>query len=162
MDTKKWGPHGWVFLHAIAFNYPEKPTPEQKYSYSTFFHSIGQVLPCIFCRNSFQQFLKDYPIEPYLGSRYQVSYWLYMIHNLVNKKLRDQGNNVPADPSFEEVCERYNQMRASCDKTKMTCSRPPPVPEEPVGRNSQLSFALLPLPNINESNRNLWSGWSKY
>ena len=126
MDTKKWGPSGWVFLHAIAFNYPENPTEDHKLSYSMFFRTVGHVLPCIFCRKSFQAFMEEHPIEPYLNSRLHVSYWLYMIHNLVNEKLRNQGNNVPPNPSFEEVCHKYNAMRASCDNTTLTCSSKPP------------------------------------
>ena len=30
MQTRVWGPAGWVFLHCIAQNYPQSPTPEQK------------------------------------------------------------------------------------------------------------------------------------
>lgn len=158
MNTKEWGPHGWIFLHAIAFNYPEQPTLQQKQSYATFFHSIGQVLPCIYCRDSFQQFLREYPIEPYLNSRAQVSYWLYMIHNLVNKKLRDQENDVPPDPSFEEICERYNRMRASCDKTKMSCS----IPQDGLPRPRYNPNSQPPLPYIGNYNRSLWDRWSNY
>ena len=158
MDTKKWGPHGWVFLHSIAFNYPENPSSEQKSFYSMFFRSIGHVLPCVYCRNSFQNFMETHPIEPYLGSRYQVSYWLYMIHNLVNKKLRNQGNNIPSDPSFEEVCEKYNRLRATCDDSKMTCTR---QPKSAVPQSGNLK-RRAPLPWINRSNENQWNGWSDY
>jgi hypothetical protein len=141
MDTKKWGPGGWVFLHTIAFNYPEEPTNEIKMYYLNFFKSIGYVLPCIYCRNSFIQFIDKHPIEPYLGSRYQVAYWLYMIHNMVNEKLRKQEAErmqkgefilklTPPDPSFEEVCKKYNRFRAGCSDTTMTCSALPPAFEK--------------------------------
>ena len=32
MNVNKWGPSGWIFLHTITFNYPEKPTKQLKLS----------------------------------------------------------------------------------------------------------------------------------
>lgn len=124
MDTKAWGPGGWVFLHCIAFNYPEKPTLSQKIAYKTFFESIGNVLPCKYCRESYKVFLKKHPIDHYIGSGKELSFWLYGIHCLVNDKLRNQGNPVPPNPSFESVCQRYQRYVAKCNDRTMKCTAP--------------------------------------
>ena len=50
MDTRFWGPDGWLLLHSIAQNYPSNPTKEDKYTYKHFFNSLKHVLPCIYCR----------------------------------------------------------------------------------------------------------------
>ena len=44
MQTRVWGPAGWLFLHSIAQNYPWKPTDIQKNNYLMFFKNIGNIL----------------------------------------------------------------------------------------------------------------------
>ena len=122
MDTKSWGPHGWFFLHTITFNYPDDPSEENKYYHKQLFLNFSETLPCKYCRNSYKKFVKELPIEPYLESKKLLAIWLYKIHNKVNDKLRNQGNNVNPNPSFEQVCKFYEQFRATCSSSKMTCS----------------------------------------
>ena len=57
MQTRVWGPAGWLFLHSIAQNYPWKPTKEQQDSYLSFFKLVGNVLPCRYCRESYQKYI---------------------------------------------------------------------------------------------------------
>ena len=47
-------------------------------------------LPCKYCRKSFKKFLKELPIDNHLDSRDSLTYWLYLIHDKVNKKLIKQ------------------------------------------------------------------------
>ena len=54
MNVNKWGPGGWDFLHSITFNYPLNPTDSDKKYYSDFFKSIGNMLPCKYCRMNFK------------------------------------------------------------------------------------------------------------
>ena len=37
--TSVWGPGLWFFLHTISFNYPNKPTAEQKKHYKNYYIS---------------------------------------------------------------------------------------------------------------------------
>ena len=118
--TKVWGPAGWVFLHSCVMGYPVKidntSAKDRKRRAKTkeFFYSIGHVFPCIYCRESYQRFIKELPIDNHLGSRRQLAKWLYMIHNKVNKKL----GVPPCDiPSFKEVYHRYDAYRAKCKPT---------------------------------------------
>ncbi len=124
MDTRSWGPHGWFFLHTITFNYPEKnPSKEIQSKYRQLFNNLEFTLPCKYCRESYKKFIKELPIDDYLGNRAKLTKWLFKIHNKVNKKLRDQGEPIPPDPSFAFVCEKYERIRASCGGPKKTCRR---------------------------------------
>lgn len=107
MNTKEWGPSMWYALHTITFNYPITPTEEQKGHYELFFKSIGNVLPCSYCRTSYKTFYEMIPIKSYLSSREQLAFWLYLIHNLVNNKL-----GVAHNPTFKEVQQKYEKIRA--------------------------------------------------
>lgn len=158
MDTKFWGPPGWVFLHTITFNYPWQIDPknpehvERRRYTRELFENLQFTLPCKYCRESFKVFLKELPIGPHLGSRRALTRWFYDIHNKVNAKLRKQemeaaealfsqleakvvAGVMPTsaayrelkafvdktmitdpDPSFEEICARYEAHRAGCSK----------------------------------------------
>ena len=115
--TRLWGPSGWLFLHCVTFGYPFKidPTnPEhlaKQNDYYRFFYYLGKVLPCKYCRNSYDEFFATNSPMRHLGSREELSKWLYDVHNLVNDKL-----GVPAceRPSFEEIKTRYEEFRAAC------------------------------------------------
>ena len=135
MDTKFWGPGGWRFLHTITFNYPENPTAADKRNYKSLFLNFQFTLPCKYCRESYAKFLRELPIEPYLASRSKLTMWLYLIHNKVNDKLRNQGNPTPPNPSYAYVAGEYEKQRANCSKEKKTCSK----------SNSGLSGAPLSL-----------------
>lgn len=113
MQTKVWGPAGWIFLHSIVQNYPWKPTIQQKTYYKRFLLDVGNVLPCRYCRDSYKKFTSDLT-EKDLQNRKTLSKWFYNVHNKVNKKLGVPKNHWP---SFEAVWSRYESYRASCKKT---------------------------------------------
>lgn len=108
MNVNKWGPGGWDFLHSITFNYPLNPTENDKKNYSNFFKSIGNMLPCKYCRESYFIYYKYLPIDEFLDSREGVTYWFYTIHSLVNQKIYK--NNT----KFSDVIKKYENYRASC------------------------------------------------
>ena len=54
MQTNIWGPAMWMSIHVVSFNYPVKPTKEQMKHYATWLTSIGNVLPCKYCRDNFK------------------------------------------------------------------------------------------------------------
>jgi hypothetical protein len=157
MDTKVWGPAGWVFLHTITFNYPQRidlknrEHAERKKYTRELFLNLQYTLPCKYCRASLKKFYKELPLTAtVLGSRERLTYWFYEIHNKVNEKLRRQEleavqkhydmleglvesggmtwhqarNDLEhfvvrtmitgPDPSFEEVCKKYESFRAGC------------------------------------------------
>lgn len=127
MMTKIWGPGAWLFLHSVTFGYPMDPKkfdvdnnlPEgtTEGRYRDFFTQIGFVFPCRYCRESYQEFIKEIPIQT--ESRAALTKWLYDIHERVNKKL-----NVKGGVTYEDVVERYESYRAKCDPKKNGCTIP--------------------------------------
>ena len=110
MLTYVWGPPLWHSLHTISFNYPIKPTKDQKQEYYAFFTSLQWVLPCKYCRDNLKKNLKKLPINTkVLKNRHNFSKWLYDLHNLVNKNL-----NKPITLTYEQVRNRYENFRARC------------------------------------------------
>lgn len=105
MDTSFWGRDGWKLLHTIAYHYNE----EYESKYRMFFNSIKHVLPCIYCRRSYKKYIEANPLPPL--TKRSLTKWLYKIHNLVNKKLRDQGYNLHPDPTLDEVDQMYSRKR---------------------------------------------------
>lgn len=120
MMTKVWGPPGWLFLHCITFGYPvqiDELNQEhiiRREHYRMFFKNLGKIFPCKYCRESYDKFILELPIENFLNSREKLTYWFYLIHNKVNKKLGVPKCNIP---SFEKVKLQYESYRAKCSKT---------------------------------------------
>jgi len=115
MQTRVWGPAGWLFLHSIAQNYPWKPTVEQQKNYLNFFTLIGNVLPCRYCRESYQEFIKEPDTKldiSKLKNRTSLVTWLYDIHNKVNKKL-----GIKCKESLKQVWDKYESFRSKCTKS---------------------------------------------
>lgn len=110
MQTDKWGPHAWEYLHTVTFAYPENPSPVDKQNYYDLFSNLRKTLPCKYCRDSYSIFFKHIKIDEYLDSRYGLVFWLYVIHNMVNLKLGKE------TASFKEVIMKYENLRARCGK----------------------------------------------
>jgi hypothetical protein len=114
IQTNVWGPAGWLFLHSIAQNYPWKPTEDQKKWYMSFFKSIGNVLPCRYCRESYIKFINEPDTNlnvSVMESRKLLVHWLYNVHEKVNKKLNKRG------ATLKSVWNRYESFRSKCTKS---------------------------------------------
>ena len=109
MDTRFWGPPGWKLLHSVTSGYPKVPTLQLKDTYRIWFHSLPEVLPCIYCRRSLAQYYQELPPIKHraFDSCENLSTWIYHIHNKVNDKLRKQGLNERNDPSLKRILKRY-------------------------------------------------------
>lgn len=104
MHPEFWGPHGWIFLHSITFEYPSQPTELDKKKYFEFFNNLHYVLPCVSCAKHYQEHLVKYPLtEEILQNKKTLTQWLIQIHNEVNKSL---GKPVL---TMNEVIQEYNQ-----------------------------------------------------
>jgi len=110
MLTFIWGPALWHSLHTISFNYPVKPTKEQKEYYYNFYTQLQNVLPCKYCRDNYTKNLEELPLtSSRLKNRDTFSRWLYEIHELVNKNLNKKSNLT-----YENVRDRYENFRSRC------------------------------------------------
>jgi len=113
MDTRFWGPSGWRLLHLITFTYE----PSQATKVGKFFETLPYVLPCKFCRCSLTEYMDEDPVKEALGSKKELSKWLWRIHNKVNDKLRGQGLATAQEPNppFDTVKKVYEErISAGC------------------------------------------------
>ena len=128
MQTNIWGPAMWMSIHVLSFNYPVKPTKEQMNDYATWLTSLGNILPCKYCRENFKENMTtsgwswSNSLEnetKILKSRNTFSHFCWRLHNNVNRMLGK------TSPPFEEVRDRFESMRASClsEKEKIDLKR---------------------------------------
>ena len=98
MDVSFWGPSGWELFHAVSLERGRET--EKRELFSVFQY----VLPCKYCRQSTRQFVAEMPIGE------DVAYWLYKIHDRVNKKLLAQGFHPNPTPTFQEAINHYKHQ----------------------------------------------------
>jgi len=114
MLTTAWGTAIWHYLHMMSFNYPIKPTPEDKKYYREFIVNLQYVLPCKYCRINLKNNFKEKPIQMCdMASRETFSRYVYELHELINKMLKKTSNL-----SYCDVRERYEHFRSRCTEEK--------------------------------------------
>lgn len=112
-STFIWGPSLWNFLHIMSFNYPIKPTKEDKEHYMMFIKSLQYILPCKSCRENFIKNVNFRELKKALKNRELLSKWFNKLHNIINKQLGKKTNIL-----YDESRDFYEQFRARCQKTK--------------------------------------------
>lgn len=134
IKTSFWGPHAWAFLFSsIAGGYPIRVDKSNKEhlktvkSFQTMMKSLEFTLPCIYCRQSYGQFIKEVPLSKYEHSRNSMMKWLYLIHDLVNKKLIKQEREcfesekkklLASNQSSERIKAQLEKLKQCTLKTK--------------------------------------------
>lgn len=114
MLTTVWGPSIWHFLHTMSFNYPVKPTSDNKKQYMDFIYSLQHVLPCKHCRENLKNNFKVHPLKMcHMESRATFSKYVYGLHEVVNKMLGKKSGLKYCD-----VRERYEHFRSRCTEDK--------------------------------------------
>lgn len=81
VNPRLWGPAGWKFLDKVAHGYPDRPTGRDKLKMLEFLRSLGHVLPCARCRDSYVGFVEKYPPYKYLQNSRQLKIWLKKYKN---------------------------------------------------------------------------------
>lgn len=125
MLTTVWGPSMWHYLHTMSFNYPNRPSMEEKRHYRNFILSLRHVLPCKHCRINLQKNFKLLPLRmSNMSDRTSFSRYVYDLHELVNKMLGKHSGL-----SYCDVRERYEHFRSRCvdtveKKTESGCTEP--------------------------------------
>ena len=113
MLTDIWGACQWHVLHTMSFNYPVKPSPEQKQWYRNHVQNLVHVLPCGKCRKNLVKNFRKLPLlEKHMESRATFSRYLYELHEVVNNML-----DKPSGLTYEQVRDRYEQFRSRCTLT---------------------------------------------
>jgi len=115
MLTSVWGPSLWHYLHTMSFNYPVKPTNDDKKNYKKFILNLKNVMPCKYCRINLKKNLKVHPLRNTdLKNRNNFSKWVYKLHEHVNKMLQKKSGLT-----YEEVRDRYENFRSRCTKNEI-------------------------------------------
>jgi hypothetical protein len=109
-----WGPALWHSIHTMSFNYPVKPTLDDKTNYRRFMMNLVNVLPCRHCRENLKKNYKAFPLTmECMKDRNRFSRYVYQLHERINKNLgKDSGL------SYCDVRERYEHFRARCTEEK--------------------------------------------
>jgi hypothetical protein len=121
MDTRFWGPSGWKLLHLITFDYDY--SSENAILYAAFFETLPYILPCKFCRSSLTDYYRIHPFSisnGWISPSFDLKRWMFLIHNCVNHKLREQGLNPNSDPTYKQVKKLYEKMHKCSWKQKLT------------------------------------------
>src|SRR6476469_7314365 len=109
MNTSSWGPAGWKFLLNVAAGYDlnEAPKNIKDAQYTKFFESIGDILPCKYCRQSYVPFYESLDIKRYLDMpSCGLIRFVYDMKQLVSNKLKAQ----EAKALHEEFNQLSNRM----------------------------------------------------
>ena len=110
MLTAVWGPPMWHTLHTISFNYPIKPSKDQKEHYYQYFKTLEHILPCRYCRENYKENLKKLKFgKKHFKDRDALSRFVYKLHEMVNKNL-----GKTSGLTFNQVRDRYEHFRARC------------------------------------------------
>ena len=105
MDPNVWGPHAWIFLHSITYNYPDNPSVNDIDNHYNFLTLLKDVLPCNTCRFHYKQNLEKFPLtSDILSSRQNLIKWLFKIHNNINKM-----NDKP-EITLDEMNKIYDNL----------------------------------------------------
>ena len=104
MDTRFWGPDGWVFLHTIVY-FQDFDNCDETVNYNNlndiykYYDLVSKILPCKYCRKSMQKYMMSLDIKECKTGE-DIRMWVYKIHNKVNNKLRRQGYCVYKNPKI--------------------------------------------------------------
>jgi hypothetical protein len=125
MLTTVWGPGLWHYLHTMSFNYPIRPTKQEKRHYRNFILSLQNTLPCKYCRENLRKNFKILPLRMCdMSDRTHFSRYVYNLHEVVNKMLGKHSGLTYCD-----VRERYEHFRSRCvsettTQTESGCTEP--------------------------------------
>lgn len=130
MNTKNWGPPMWESMFFVAYAYEFNKTPKniKDSFYISYYENIGNVLPCRACRESYKVFYDCLDINKFIHKKNGLLKFVYLLKDLVNKKLITQKINsikcskdLPeiyrfiektTSPPFEKVLARYSKFVA--------------------------------------------------
>jgi hypothetical protein len=87
MSPDVWGPIFWNTMHIVSLGYNPEPSKREQEDAIRFYKALETMLPCGICRSHYTQFLQEMPVERAVGSRDDLIYWVFQLHNKVNENL---------------------------------------------------------------------------
>lgn len=138
MMTDVWGPAQWHVMHTMSFNFPVRPSPEQRRWYRDYVLGLQHVLPCGKCRENLTKNLQRLPLHmAHLRDRASFSRYIYDLHELVNAMLHKKSGL-----SYAQVRDRYEEFRARCTVISKVAERG--CTEPLVGIKQRCMIRIMP------------------
>jgi hypothetical protein len=155
--TKVWGKMAWIVFEGMGRFYDEyieeeddeTKRGEMREMMIEFMFLIGFVLPCVYCRISYQEFTdpskpesSGTDIHRMLSLKNGGKQLIYNLHNRVNKKLRDQEREKASSPSeIEKVNQKWREYAPSFEDALK--HRFPSVSSKRFWNSLVIFFALI-------------------
>jgi hypothetical protein len=148
MLTTVWGPPMWHTLHTISFNFPVKPTKDDKDNYYNYFKALQYIIPCRYCRDNYADNLKKLKFDKTVFKNREVlSKFIYNLHELVNKNLGKKSGLT-----YVQIRERYEHFRSRCLNEKTDNSKIEKGCVDPLyGVKSKCVMDIVPKSSKKES-----------
>ncbi|GFE55030.1 Erv1 Alr family protein [Babesia ovis] len=95
------GRAGWLYLHSMAANFPDKPTELDSLKAKAWCYSFAELYPCHICKEGLAEIYHHLP--PVTNTRKDLLLWTYDLHNRVNDDL-----SYPRFvSSYEDLLRKY-------------------------------------------------------
>ena len=107
MSPDVWGPIFWQTMHIVSLGYNPEPSKQEQEDAVKLYTSLKTMLPCGICRAHYSEFLREMPIEHAVGSRDDLIYWVFQLHNKVNMNLGKR------EFTFDEYIRSMRNLAAS-------------------------------------------------
>lgn len=126
-----WGPTFWFFLHTAALTYPPHPNETTRKKYYELVANFPLFIPNPKMSQRFAEFLDEFPVSPYLGSRDSFVKWVFFAHNKYNEFL--------ARPplAFEDAMDNY---LVPYERSRLLSLRRPGAGGQPESKLSTLEY----------------------
>jgi hypothetical protein len=102
IDPDIWGPGFWSSMEALACTINQR----NKKNIGFFFENLRTILPCENCRNHYNLYCNDFPVEKFLQNSLTLLVWLYQLKIKIKSR---QERTVPKFIDWlEYLIEKYN------------------------------------------------------
>ena len=136
MNPSVWGPVLWTTMHIVTLGYSPMPTEEEKAAAIQFFESLVFMIPCPICREHYKMHIEKYPVRNAVGSRDMLIYWVFSVHNEVNKQLKKKELTV------EEFIQHLQRLSAK-ERIQIPEPTPPPDYSLPIYGGTGLALGVI-------------------
>ena len=87
MKPELWGPHAWIVIHSIAYDYPKEASTDTQQHAICFINSLTHLLPCRKCRHHLSEHLNQQELRRAVAGRDLFFAFTVDLHNIVNATL---------------------------------------------------------------------------
>jgi hypothetical protein len=135
-----WGPPLWRLLHSLAERLGRQTIPllatDEKRAWASLLKAVGQVMPCLACRNHFREWSGR---RPAIATRDLAREWLWSLHNEVNK---ERGVVGPAVDQLPDLYGRRTSQELNDDYKKILESFQTAVQQRMVPPEAFMTFKM--------------------